>query len=340
VAFRQFSEKVVPLHCASILVSTLDHLDIVQDFIDDSLKSKGSFDFLEPVLGPLPRSLKMTETFYFTVVLTEEEIEEEKKRDQEEEEREKNNSLVSTSTELEREARKEIKRRVRMTNERRRSWTEENDSWLLLKYRLRKLEKRLATLQYVIKFAPDVVRQELEESGFVQQTKTLRKEVRSLLTCEGVSHITVAQLKDELGGFESDFYMDQNEARVAFFTFNQYYFRRLIDHAMESHSRRFSPTMPSDFVDFSQLEDCVPVANPLEGRQKWKDQVPEDCRPVANPLEERQKWKNQVPVNRTLFTTPEVKVVWTVEAIGRLWRATDKTPTRHNPELAAALFQE
>jgi len=169
----------------------------------------------------------------------------------------------------------------------------------------------MAILPYVLKFAPDAVRQELEESGLVQETKTLGEDVRSLLTCEGISHVTVAQLDDELeddlGGYESDNYMDRDAARSAVFSFYSSFNSRLLHHWMDDqrHFMAHSQRTAGELQNVAQVEDRVPVKKPSETRQQLKDQVVED---------------------QLLFETPEVKFAWTLEAVVRLWRATEKKP--------------
>ena len=320
VAFRQFSEKVVSDHCAGVLESTLDRLDNVRDYIHDRLQIKDSFELLEPVLKPLSWPLRMTEAFHYSVELTKGEIEEEQKKDKEEEkEKRRNPASPPLSPELE-EFEQETKRLERMSNFRLRSWTEEKDPQLLLKYRLRQLEKMMALFPYALRFAPDPVREELEETEFVEQTKTLREEVRSLLTCEGVSHVTVAQLGDKLGGYESDNYMDRSAAVRAISVFSGDFRMRLFIQSMKSHWSSMAPYQSKACAlrNITQVEDRAPVNKPSEARQQLKDQVVED---------------------QVLFETPEVKFAWTLEAVVRLWRATDKCH-QQDPEVAAVMFQE
>jgi len=317
VAFREFSEKVVSDHCAGILESTLDRLDNVRDSVLDHLQVKESNDLLEPVLAPLSRTLAMNEHFYYKVELTEEEIEEYKDKEEEEEEKKRDPSLFSP-TELE-NPQNETARRERQLNRVSRSWTEENEPQLLFKFRLRRLEKSMALFPYALRFAPDPVREELEVSGFVQQTKTLREAVRSLLTCEGVSHVTVAQLEDVLGGHESDNYMDRDATRRAVSDFSNEYYYRLLNYLMNARNASMRPSRrtANGPQNATQVEDRVPIKKPSEDRQQLKEQGMED---------------------QSLFATPNVKFAWTWEAVVRLWKATEEGQEK-NPEVTAVLFQ-
>ena len=250
--------------------------------------------------------------------LTDEEIEEEKKKDKEEEDEAMRNPSASISTDQQKPLKKELRRLEWESKQRSTSWTEEKDSQLLFKYRLRNIEKNLAVFQYMLKFAPDPVQKELEESRFVQETTTLREDVRSLLTCEGVSHVAVAQLKDELGGYESDNYMDRDAARRAVFNFRRHYESYLSRHVMDSYSQSmdFDEIEIGKHQNITKMEDCAPIAKPSEDRQQLRDQAPED------PL---------------LFSTPKAEFTWTLEAVVRLFKAI-KTGHQHNPEVAAVLF--
>lgn len=321
VAFRHFSEKVVSAHCTGILKSTLDRLDNVRDSVHKNLQAKESFELLEPVLQPLTSSLKMDESFYYWVTLTEEEIEEERKRDEEEEEEKKRNPSPTPLTERQKFFEDDVKRLKSMSNDRFRSWTEEEAPQLVLKKRLRILEKTMAIFPYVLKSSPDPVRQELEQSGFVQQTRTLRQVVRSLLTCEGIPHVTVAQSRDEFGGYESDDYMDQDAARIAPLAFSTNYHARLYNHAMNSLKASMAPATETDegLWDTTQAEDRVPVKKSGKDRQQLKVQVAED---------------------QVLFSSPDVEFAWTWEAIVRLFKATKITISLRDPEVVALMFQE
>ncbi|GJJ78441.1 hypothetical protein EMPS_10800 [Entomortierella parvispora] len=324
VAFRQFSEKMVSAHCTGVLGSTLDLLDNIRDSVHDRLQAKESFDFMDPVLAPLTPSLKMADDYHYSVELTEEELQEEKKRDEDEEEEQRRNPALYLSP-REKELEERIRGFNRQSNTRMRSWTEENEPQLLLKFRLRLLEKTMAVFPYVLRFAPDPVRQELEESGFVQQTKALREQVRSLLTCEGVPHITVAQLKDEMGERGSDNHMDRSSATTAISLYYIHYRARLLLQSMHSHAAPMVPLIPTwgkncEILNVTRAVDHELVKGGLDNRQQLKDQSAEDT---------------------VLFKTPETEFVWTWEAIVQLSNATDGNDDRKlNPEIAALMFQE
>ncbi|GJJ78440.1 hypothetical protein EMPS_10799 [Entomortierella parvispora] len=321
VAFRQFSEKVASDHCASILGSTLDLIDTLREYASEIFLTKRSFDLFEPVIGPLAKSVMMDETFHFAVELTDEELEEEKKMDQEEEEEEERREKENPSSPLELEYKMRRKERMRLSkmqsNIRPRTWTEKNEPQLLYKFRLRRLEKAMALFPYVVKFAPDPVQQGLEEIGFMQQTQSLHEKVRSLLTCEGVSHVTVAQLKDDLGGYESDNYMDRN---AAYKIKQDFFYEFSIRLSSEWHSRNPSHFYQGDIGGLlnDTLSEGGLVDKSSEERKHLKDQV------VDGPLS---------------FATPDIKFDWTAEAIVKMRKAVEKGHQK-NPEIAAALFQE
>ena len=287
----------------------------------------------------------MTETFRFTEILSEKQIEEEMKKEEEEEEEARRNPSRSFATEH-KELRKELRRWEWRLQERKREWTEEEDPQLLFKYRLRNLEKKMAAFQYVLKSTPDPVRQELEKSGFVQETKTLRKNVRSLLTCEGVSHVTVAQLKDELGEDESDNYMDRSAARNAVYDFSRSFLGRLVDQSMRNRMSSMDP-MAYRLQNTTRAEDHLSMMNAWEDRKQTEDQEEEEDLLLflspefkfARSMENSDQLKDQVVEDRLQFATHEVKFEWTSETVMRLWKAT-KGGHRKNPELAAVLFQE
>ncbi|GJJ78442.1 hypothetical protein EMPS_10801 [Entomortierella parvispora] len=173
----------------------------------------------------------------------------------------------------------------------------------------------MALIPYLLRFASDPVRQELEESGFIQRTKVLREEARSLLTCEGASHVTLAQLDEELGRYDSDNFIDREAARRATEDFASDYYSRLLNHEMNSRMGSMRPAARPRNI--TQVVDRVSAEKRLEDKQQLKVQKEEDT---------------------LLFATPDVKFEWTWEAIVQLWKA-----TRHgyldNPELAAVLFQ-
>ncbi|GJJ78443.1 hypothetical protein EMPS_10802 [Entomortierella parvispora] len=322
VAFRQFSERVVSTHCSSVLGSTLDLLDSVRDFVHDHLEVKESFDLLEPVLATLKGPLRMNEEFNFEEELSDEELEEKRRKDKEEQEEERRTSFPSLSPE-EKKYREMIWNFERQSRTRSVSWTEENEPQLLLRYRLRHLEKMMAVFPFVLGLAPDPVRQELEESGFVQKTGALQEEVRSLLTCEGVQHVTVAQLKDAYDGdFESDRFMDRSAASQSINIFHSDYHLRLFME-VSTFSRASRP--------YSWEESCE-LSNTT---------CTEDLAPAKNMSDDKQQLKDQDVEGQVVFKTPEVQFAWTWEAIVRLWKATGhENDYRMKPEVIALLFKE
>ncbi|GJJ78445.1 hypothetical protein EMPS_10804 [Entomortierella parvispora] len=323
IAFRQFSEKVVSSHCTSTLETTLGLLDSIRDYVHDRLQVEESFNLLEPVLAALIWPLKMNDHFHFEVELTDEELKEERQKDKEEQEEERRNPST-TLPQWKKRHRERKWRRNSESNTRTRSWTEEYKPELLLRYRLRRLEKTMAVFPYVLKFAPDPVRQELEESGFVQKTRALREEVRSLLTCEGVQHVTVAQLKDKCQeGYESDRYMDRSAARHSLHSYNTDYRMRLFREVAVS---RKAPTL-NGWGNNCGLVNTTHAVNSTSAER--------------TPENNRQQLKDQVVEDPVLFKTPEVQFVWTWEAIVGLWKATDTGHgRRRNPEVTALMFQE
>ncbi|GJJ78444.1 hypothetical protein EMPS_10803 [Entomortierella parvispora] len=335
-AFRPFSERVVSARCASILQPTLDGLDKVGKAIRDSRETREAFLLLNPVLDALTNSLDMTETFYYYVELTPEEIEQEKKMVEEEEKEEEKTPSLST---VERTRQRALRLHELESKRLLTSWTEEKEPQLLFKYRLRNVEKRLAAFQYVLEFVPDPVRQELEERGFVQQTKNLRTNVRSLLTCEGVTHVTMATLKDELGGRETDDFMDHNAARKAMDDFSRSFHTRLLfqrmgarmpdEHAVSIFQKTVNTTQVESRWSVGYREGIEQLKNTLAGlsapdiKFQWARQ---DSRQKIDQVEENQPF------------SPEIKYIWTAEAVVRLWRAT-RQGYKESSEVAVALFQ-
>ncbi|KAF9353545.1 hypothetical protein BGX26_008692 [Mortierella sp. AD094] len=258
IAFRQFSEKAVSSHCTAIRESTLVHLDNVRDFVHDRLKTKDSFELLEPVLHPLINVLEMRENFRFPI----EEL--------------KVENDASAQIKL---GSKKGHGDFKFPEIHRREWTEETDPELL---------------------------QELEDSGFVQETKVLREDARSLLTCEGVEHVTVAGLEEQIGEKGSDNYVDRYAARNAITKFFSDY--------------RFRLMLASILIDPAWRSSC--------GLRNITTDVP------SNPSGE-QPLKEQVVDPSS--SSPQDKFVWSNEAMVRMAKAVAKGH-REDPEIAAMLF--
>ncbi|KAF8925890.1 hypothetical protein BGZ47_002991 [Haplosporangium gracile] len=215
LAFREFSKKFVSIDCVPILTSTLVRLDNVRDFIHERFKTEASFELLEPILNPLVKVLDMDKNRTFPTEYVS-----------------KEDSDVS-SAQIKfggsKKGRDDYGELIQKA-----AWTEENEPELLFKFRLRYLEKNLGVFQYVLKIAPEPVRQELKVSGFAEETRTLRGHARSLLTCEGVPHVTVAGLEEKVGEEGSDSYVDRDVARDATFEFYHEYGFRILIGQMES----------------------------------------------------------------------------------------------------------
>ncbi|OAQ28028.1 hypothetical protein K457DRAFT_20681 [Linnemannia elongata AG-77] len=293
LAFREFSEKYVSNDCIPILTSTLVHLDNVRGFVHDRFKTKASFELLEPILQPLVEVLDMHKNRTFPMRFV-------PKVD-----------IDASSAQF----------KLRRIDEglddydyseiiQEAAWTEENKPELLFKYRFRYLEKNLGVFQHVLKVAPEPVRQELEASGFAQETRVLRQHARSLLTCEGVPHVTVAVLEEKLGEEESDSYVDRDTARDATVRFYHVYHRRVILASM-----RIPMSMDPD-----QAARCG-------FRNVTKD--------ASSKPSEPSKEETVDPSS----SSPQVKFVWSNEAMSRMAEAVIKNH-RTNPELASMLYQD
>ncbi|KAH7045002.1 hypothetical protein BKA57DRAFT_468407, partial [Linnemannia elongata] len=289
LAFREFSEKYVSNDCIPILTSTFVHLDNVRGFIHDRFKTKASFELLEPILQPLVEVLDMHDNRTFPVEFLPE----------------ADNDASSAQMKLGRT--KEGRDDYIFVHKA--AWTEENEPELLFKYRFRYLEKNLGVFQHVLKVAPELVRQELEASGFAQETRVLRQHARSLLTCDGVPHVTVAGLEEKLGEEESDSYVDRETARDATTRFYLAYNFRII----LAQIRSFPTTMDPD-----QAARCG-------FRNVTRD--------ASSKPSEPSKEETVDPTS----SSPQVKFVWSNEAMSRMSEAVFKGH-RANPELASMLF--
>ncbi|KAK5821288.1 hypothetical protein F5H01DRAFT_340370 [Linnemannia elongata] len=287
-AFREFSEKYVSNGCIPILTSTFVHLDNVRGFIHDRFKTKASFELLEPILQPLVEVFDMHKYRTFPVEFLPE----------------ADNAASSAQMKL---GRTKEGRNGHIYIEKA-AWTEENEPELLFKYRLRYLEKNLGVFQHVLKVAPEPVRQELEASGFAQETRVLRQHARSLLTCEGVPHVTVAGLEEKLGEEESDSYVDRDTARDASFGFYLVYHRRIILASM-----RIPMSMDPDQAARCGFRNVTRDVSSKPSQPSKEEKV--DPSP----------------------SSPQVKFVWSNEAMSRMAEAVFKNH-RANPELASMLF--
>ncbi|KAF9174148.1 hypothetical protein BGX20_000776 [Mortierella sp. AD010] len=293
LAFQLFSEKFVSADCAPILSSTLVYLDKVRGFIHKGFKTKNSFEFLEPILEPFIDVLEMHQNRTFPIEYVE------KKVDETSSAQIKFGPTRDTIDDYERIERE--------------AWTEENEPELIFKYRFRYLEKSLGIFQYVLQIAPEPVRQELEAIGFLQDTVVLRKHARSLLTCKGVSHVTVAGLEEEIGEERSDNYMDRyaaNEARVRLYF--DYHRRVLI-----AQHRHAEATMFPELASVCGLRNITRDASPESSEEKPSKEVEVDTPPPF----------------------PHFTFVWSNEAMKQISDAV-KIGHRTNPELAAILFKD
>ncbi|KAF9542705.1 hypothetical protein EC957_001760 [Mortierella hygrophila] len=282
LAIREFSEKFASVDCVPILTSTLVHLDNIRGFVQDRFKTKSSFEFLEPILKPLVNVLDMDKNFTFPITFV-------SKVDNDD-------SSAQIKLGDSKESFDDYYEIIEKA-----AWTEENEPELLFKFRLRYLEKNLGVFQHVLKIAPEPVRQELKASGFVQETRVLREHARSLLTCEGVPHVTVAGLEEKVGEEESDNYMDRYVAREATYGFyHTYHLRIIMAQAQSIH---------------------VPMDPAQAARCGFRNVTRDASSKPSQPLEDE-------AVN---------KFVWSNEAMMRMVEAVTKGH-RANPELATMLF--
>ncbi|KAF9308997.1 hypothetical protein BG003_010349 [Podila horticola] len=305
LAFAHFSEKFVSTDCVPILSSTLVHLDNVRDFVHGRLKTKASFELLEPILGPLVRVLDMDKNRTFPREYVS------KKED--------NVGVDSLLSSAQINFGGGIRtKKVRKSGLRgdyyfieTEAWTEENEPELLFNYRLRYLEKNLRVFHYVLKVAPKPVQQELELSGFLQETRVLRENARSLLTCEGVPHVTVADLKQKAGEKGADSYVDRTVAMDAQTDFYMDYSARI------------------DFAHFlvRQNQPMDPAQAALCGLRNVTSEPSEeeeavDLSSFSSPLSLKFMWSNE-------------DMMWMVEAVG-----SGINDRKVNPEFRAWLFQD
>ncbi|KAF9272129.1 hypothetical protein BGZ88_005156 [Linnemannia elongata] len=288
LAFREFSEKYVSNDCIPILTSTFVHLDNVRGFVQARFKTRASFEFLEPILQPLVEVLDMHQYRTFPVEFL-------PKAD---------NDASSAQMKL---GRTKKGRNGHIYIEKA-AWTEENEPELLFKYRLRYLEKNLGVFQHVLKVAPEPVRQELEASAFAQETRVLRQHARSVLTCEGVPHVTVAGLEEKLGEQESDSYVDRETARDATVRFYQVYHGRVLLASMRSFPMSTDP---------DQAARCG-------FRNVTRDASSKPSQPSKEETVDPS-------------SSSQVKFVWSNEAMSRMAEAVIKNH-RINPELATMLY--
>ncbi|KAG9061658.1 hypothetical protein KI688_007239 [Linnemannia hyalina] len=292
LAIREFSENFVSVDCVPILTSTLAHLDNIRGFVHDRFKTKASFDFLEPILNPLVRVLDMDKNCTFPI------------------------KFVSKADNDDSSAQIKLGGNKKGFDDydeiiEKAAWTEENEPELLFNFRLRYLEKNLGVFQHVLKIAPEPVRQELKVSGFVQETRVLREHARSLLTCEGVPHVTVAGLEEKVGEEGSDSYVDRNAAREVTFEFYRAYHFRIILAQFQSIRVSMDPT---------QAARCG-----LRNVTRDASSKP------SQPLEDEAVGPSS--------SSPQHNFVWSNEAMMRMVEAVTNGH-RANPELAAMLFQD
>ncbi|KAF9130146.1 hypothetical protein BGX30_013631 [Mortierella sp. GBA39] len=290
LAIREFSEKFVSVDCVPILTSTLVHLDNIRGFVHDRFKTKASFEFLEPILEPLVNVLDMDKNRTFPIKFVSE--------------MDNDDSSAQIKLGGSKKGRDDYGEIIKKA-----AWTEENEPELLFKFRLRYLEKNLGVFQHVLKIAPEPVRQELKASGFVQETRVLREHARSLLTCEGVPHVTVAGLEEKVGEEESDSYVDRNAARDATFDFYHVY--------------QFRITMAQI------LSIQVPMDPAQAARCGLRNVTRDASSKPSQPLE--------VEAVGPLSSSPQDKFVWSNEAMMRMAEAVTNGH-RAVPELAAMLF--
>ncbi|KAI1311315.1 hypothetical protein EDD11_003495 [Mortierella claussenii] len=293
LTFRQFSEKFVSTGCVPILASTLVHLDKVRGTVHDQFKTKASFELLGLILNPLVKVLDMHMNCMFPIEYVSKE------------DNDASSAQIKLSGSKEGHGDYGIMEWTK--------WTEENEPELLFKYRLRYLEKNLGIFQHVLKIAPESVRQELEMIGFVQETRVLREHARSLLTCEGVPHVTVAGLEEKVGETGSDSFVERRAASQATSNFYSAYHIRLVIAQIRSHSM----TMAMD-----------PAQAALCGLRNVTSNA--SSKPSGEqPLEE--ETVDPSP------SSPQDKFVWSNEAMMRMVEAVTKGH-RQNPDLAAMLF--
>ncbi|KAG0028117.1 hypothetical protein BGZ81_004996 [Podila clonocystis] len=305
LAFGQLSEKVVSTDCVPILTSTLVHLDNVRDFVYGRLKAKASFELLQPILGPLVKVLDMDKNCRFSKEIVS------KTEDSGGAESSSSKAQITFGggirTKKVRERRSDGDYDIIGTE----AWTEENEPGLLFKYRLRYLEKAMRVFHHVLKVAPKPVQQELELSGFLQETRILRENARSLLTCEGVPHVTVAGLKQKVGEKGTDSYVDRSEARSA-----QVYFYFIYHGRIVSAHLPLRPMRPMDPALIARCGLRNVTREPLEE----EDVV--DLSSFSSPLSLNFVWSNEDMMRMT-------------EAVGSGLNGREE-----DPEFRASLFQD
>ncbi|KAF9383853.1 hypothetical protein CPB97_006168 [Podila verticillata] len=304
LAFGRFSEKFVSTDCVPILTSTLVHLDSVRDFVHGRLKTKASFELLEPLLGPLVKVLDMDKNCTFP--------------DEYVSKKEDNGGADSSSSSAQinfgggnriKKVRKSVDDNYDIIKTE--AWTEENEPELLFQYRLRYLEKNLRIFHLVLKVAPEPVQQELELSGFLQETRVLRENARSLLTCEGVSHVTVAELKQKAGEKGTDSYMDRSEASNAQMDFYSTYSLRIFHaHAVLWRMQSMNPARAA----YCGLRNVT--------RESSEEEETVDLSSFSSPL--------------------SLKFVWSNEDLMMMAEAVSSGINNHevDPEFRASLFQD
>ncbi|KAG0053288.1 hypothetical protein BGZ83_001388 [Gryganskiella cystojenkinii] len=234
LAFRQFTEKHVSEDCAPILSSTLVQLNIVQDFVHGRLKTKTSYEFFEPVLRPLVvLDMGMNRTFPVEYVPKVEKVD-----------------TSSSAAQVKFGYIKDESDEYYIIGKA--PWTEENEPKSLFKYRFRVLEKNLGVFLHVVKALPEPVRQELDSAGFLHDAQSLRTLARSLLTCEGVRHVTYEELKEKVIDQESyendksDQYIEMSEILETIrFHHNLYRERIMFAHLMAMMAKSTLPMDPA-----------------------------------------------------------------------------------------------
>ncbi|KAG0053289.1 hypothetical protein BGZ83_001389 [Gryganskiella cystojenkinii] len=257
LAFRQFTEKHVSEDCAPILSSMLVQLNNVQDFVYGRLKTKTSFEFFEPVLSPLVDILDMAmnRTFLVEYVPKVENVDTSSSWAQV-----KLGDIKDESEEY------DIIEKA--------PWTEENEPMGLFKYRFRVLEKYLGVFLHVVKALPEPVRQELDSAGFLHDVRSLQTLARSLLTCEGVRHVTYEDLKEKVGDKESDQYIERSEVLWTTRKFYHRYHQRIVFEYMmtpmdPAQAARCglrnvtTPDSPPTVVELSLEEQAIDPSSPL-----------------------------------------------------------------------------
>ncbi|KAF9373005.1 hypothetical protein CPB97_000866 [Podila verticillata] len=246
---QAFSRPIgITKNCTSNLRNVIDEtnsgsnddlplVNSLKNFVHGRLKTKASFELLEPILSPLVKVLDMDKNRTFPREYVS------KKEDDGGADSSSSSAQINFGGGIRAKKVRESGRDGDYDVIETEAWTEENEPELLSKYRLRYLEKNLRIFHHVLKVAPKPVQQELELSGFLQETRVLRGNARSLLTCEGVPHVTVAGLEQKAGEKGTDSYVDRSvagDAQMGFYL--DYHDRIVFAHVL---SRPIQPMDPA-----------------------------------------------------------------------------------------------